>query len=215
MRVIIMQETSLKTHSTDTVYAIKLKQAFVESFSDNTRIAYQSAITLFQEAGFKVPATPEKVVDYLKTARVWKKKEGVWIQTQQLCSIATLNLHLAAIGAAHEFLSLTNPCKDILVKKAMQALKKQRTVAQKQAKPLLKEDIIAMIKHSTGHETKKARDEALLLVGFTGAFRRAELAAIKIEDLQWTEEGMTIAIPRSKTDQLGEGRKVAIPYARC
>nr|WP_246303788.1 site-specific integrase [Nocardioides thalensis] len=59
------------------------------------------------------------------------------------------------------------------------------------------------------------RDKALLLVGFAGAHRRGEIA-----DLSWNDitprdgEGLVIHLNRSKTDQMGRGARVGIPYGR-
>jgi hypothetical protein len=55
------------------------------------------------------------------------------------------------------------------------------------------------------------RRPRLLLVGFAGAFRRSELAALDVADLQFTSDGLVVTLRRSKTDQEGEGRKVGIP----
>ena len=57
---------------------------------------------------------------------------------------------------------------------------------------------------------KGLRDQALLLLGFAGAFRRSELVALDVADLEETEEGMRVAIRRSKTDQEGKGEIIAI-----
>jgi integrase len=59
---------------------------------------------------------------------------------------------------------------------------------------------------------RDVRDCALILIGFFGAFRRSELVALTWEQIQFMKEGITILIPRSKTDQTGEGQIVAIPY---
>ena len=55
------------------------------------------------------------------------------------------------------------------------------------------------------------RNRALLLVGFFGAFRCSELIGIKWSDITDVPEGMEIMVPRSKTDQAGEGEVSAIP----
>jgi integrase len=55
------------------------------------------------------------------------------------------------------------------------------------------------------------RNRAIILLGFAGAFRRSELVALNIEDLEEVPEGVLVTIRRSKTDQEGVGRKVAIP----
>lgn len=55
------------------------------------------------------------------------------------------------------------------------------------------------------------RDRALLLLGFSGAFRRSELVGIDVEHISFDDEGISIFIPFSKTDQAGEGQHVEIP----
>lgn len=56
------------------------------------------------------------------------------------------------------------------------------------------------------------RDRALLLLGFGGAFRRSELVGLDVADLEFGTGGMTVTIPRSKSDQEGAGQRVGIPY---
>jgi integrase len=56
------------------------------------------------------------------------------------------------------------------------------------------------------------RNNTLLQIGFFGAFRRSELVAICWEHIQFVPEGIEVLIPRSKTDQAGEGQTCAIPY---
>jgi site-specific recombinase XerD len=48
------------------------------------------------------------------------------------------------------------------------------------------------------------RDHALLVIGFAGAFRRSELVALTMEDIQITPEGLIVTLRRSKTDQEGQ-----------
>jgi integrase len=64
-----------------------------------------------------------------------------------------------------------------------------------------------------GSSTRDIRDAAILLVGFAGAFRRSELAAIDCTDIRIDRAGVIIGIPRGKADQEGHGRAVAIPRA--
>jgi integrase len=54
------------------------------------------------------------------------------------------------------------------------------------------------------------RDRALLLLGFAGAFRRSELVALDVADIEETETGLLVAIRGSKTDQEREGVTIAI-----
>jgi integrase len=86
-------------------------------------------------------------------------------------------------------------------------------MAQSQATPLLKEDLILAL-DAMGDSMKDLRDRALLLVGFAGGFRRSELVGLDREDIEPVRQGMILHLRRSKTDQLGQGRKIAIPHGR-
>ena len=60
---------------------------------------------------------------------------------------------------------------------------------------------------------EQIRDKALVLIGFSGGFRRSELVDIEYEDYRvCISEGVKIFRKRSKTDQSGEGMTKAIPY---
>ena len=86
---------------------------------------------------------------------------------------------------------------------------------QMSKKPLLINDLKLIIKVLDKHEKsefKKIRNKALLLIGFSGGFRRSELVNIEYEDLEYVNDGLKIFIKRSKTDQSGEGMIKAIPY---
>lgn len=58
------------------------------------------------------------------------------------------------------------------------------------------------------------RDRALLLIGFAGAFRRSELVGFDCGDVEPVGRGIVLHLRRSKTDQTGQGRKIAIPHGR-
>jgi len=83
----------------------------------------------------------------------------------------------------------------------------------RQAAPLLTEHVIAMVE-GLGESLKGLRDRALILIGFAGAFRRSELVALDCNDIEYQPAGIVITLRRSKTDQEGLGRGIAIPYAR-
>jgi len=59
---------------------------------------------------------------------------------------------------------------------------------------------------------RKIRDKAIILIGFSGGFRRSELVNLIYDDVEFVNEGVKIFIKRSKTDQSGEGMTKAIPY---
>jgi hypothetical protein len=92
-----------------------------------------------------------------------------------------------------------------------------RTAADKGEQPAKKlaatADILRQILAPIGDDLVGLRDRALLPVGFAGALRRAELAAVHVEHLEARERGLRLTLPRSKGDRTGSGVTVAIPYA--
>jgi integrase len=84
---------------------------------------------------------------------------------------------------------------------------------QRRAVALRAEQLAAIVATLDG-SIKDLRDRALLLVGFAGAFRRSELSAAVCRDIERRPQGVVVSLPRSKTDQEAQGRKVAIPYGR-
>ena len=62
------------------------------------------------------------------------------------------------------------------------------------------------------NEIKKIRDRSIILIGFSGGFRRNEIVSLNYEDLDFVQEGLKINLRRSKTDQFGEGSVKGLPY---
>jgi integrase len=96
---------------------------------------------------------------------------------------------------------------------ALSRIRRSLGTAAEAKRPLLVPDLQAMV-NAIPDNLIGLRDRALLLIGFSGAFRRSELVALDCEDLTETADGLVVTIRRSKTDQEAEGRKVAIPRGR-
>ena len=171
-----------------------------ESLSSNTRAAYLSDLAHFEGWGGRIPADPETVAAYLAA------------HADALC-VATLNRRLAALAKVHRSHGVTNPTSSELVKSVLRGLKRIKGTAQRQATPLLKENLIVAL-DAIGDDPKGRRDRALLLIGFAGGFRRSELVGLTSGDVERVRQGIVLTLRRSKTDQTGEGRKIGIPLAR-
>lgn len=169
------------------------------AMADNTRRGYQSDLNHFRSWGGSIPSTPEIVSHYLAVHA-------------EILSPATLGRRVVSITRAHTSLGLHSPCKSDLVKTTLRGIKRTIGTKQRQAQPVLKNDLIRMVHGLTG--IKGTRDKALLLIGFAGAFRRSELVALQVSDIEFVEQGLVVSISRSKTDQNGESRKIAIPHGR-
>jgi integrase len=99
------------------------------------------------------------------------------------------------------------------VSETLKGIRRSIGTAQEGKAPLLTSDIRRIV--TCCPETLLGlRDRALILVGFAGAFRRSELAAIDLADLSFTQDGLVIDLRRSKTDQEAAGRKVGIPIGK-
>jgi integrase len=124
---------------------------------------------------------------------------------------STLQHHLAAIAKAHKAAGLASPMAgSLLVAETLKGIKRTNGIAPQQKAPVLTEDLRMMLRLTRKNVTG-TRDRALLLTGFAGAFRRSELVSLDVADIAFTVEGLLITLRRSKTDQEGEGRQIAIP----
>jgi integrase len=130
-----------------------------------------------------------------------------------ILSIATLVRRIATISKAHEARGLPNPCRSEIVRATLRGIKRTRGIAQREAKPLLREDLFRVL-DAMGEGMKDARDWSLLLIGFAGGFRRSEIVGLDCDDVERVRQGIILTLRRSKTDQEGAGRKVGIPFGR-
>ena len=180
----------------------KLVNSFTQAAqSASTRRSYAQDVRHFK-VNSKIPATPEMVAEYLA------KFAGV-------LSVATLQHRLIAIHQAHTDKEFDSPVKDQLVKRTMQGIRRTFGVAQRRVRALVKDDLLELLVMVNKQKPlKAARDKAVLLIGFAGAFRRSELVALTMEDITPHAHGIELLIRRSKTDQEGEGRTVFIPLAK-
>jgi site-specific recombinase XerD len=122
---------------------------------------------------------------------------------------STLGRRLAAIRYFHRAAGYDSPTGDEAVKATLSGIRRTIGAAPVRKRAATSDMVIAM--SATGTSLRALRDRAIILLGFAGAFRRSELVALDVEDLEEAPEGLLVTIRRSKTDQEGIGRKVAIP----
>ena len=168
------------------------------AISNNTRRGYQSDLTHFIIWGGTIPATAELVSQYLAVHA-------------DFLSPATLNRRIVSINRAHTSQGLFSPAKSDLVKATMRGIRRTKSTKQRQVEPILKNNLFDMVDGLNG--IKGVRDKALLLLGFAGGFRRSELVGLQYSDIGFVVQGLLVHLRKSKTDQQGEGRKIAIPFA--
>lgn len=176
--------------------SVDVKKYIAASTSENTKRAYKKWLSIFEGYGFVIPCTSTDVVSFLTSI---KKTNG------ENYSAQSLGQALAALAYAHELKGAANPCNDALVKTVFSGMKRLHGVdATRQAAAIRKEDIIENIKKPTSKI--EVRNNALILIGFAGAFRRSELVNLEIKDLNFVPEGLIITMRKTKTNQEGAAK---------
>ena len=182
------------------------QQNIKNSKAFNTLRAYKSDLKIFEyfckSLNLRAMPANEKTVSLFITHQSKTNK------------FSSIKRKLAAIKISHNlsghYLDLKNP----IINENINSIKKKLGTFQKAKKPLLINDLKKIINEiNKEKKTKiKLRNKALILIGFSGAFRRSELVNIEIEDIEFVKEGVKIFLRKSKTDQSGEGMIKAIPY---
>ena len=120
-----------------------------------------------------------------------------------------------SIGVFHKLKGHYLDTKHPVIIENLMGIKRLKGSKQIGKKPILinhLKQIINVINEQNIEEIVKLRNKALILIGFGGGFRRTELISIDHEDLEFVDEGVKIALKRSKTDQFGEGMIKGLPY---
>jgi integrase len=126
---------------------------------------------------------------------------------------ATLARRVASISQAHQAAGHEPPTRSACVRLTLQGIRRAKGVAQSKKAPVLTADVRAMVTALPPTLLGK-RDRAVLLLGYASTLRRAALAAVTVNCLEWTDAGLVLCVERDKTDQEGCGRKIGIPTGR-
>jgi integrase len=120
-----------------------------------------------------------------------------------------------SIGVIHKLKGHYLDTKHPIIIENIMGIKRRKGSFQKGKKPLLINNlklIINAIDEYNKEDIKKLRDRSIILMGFSGGFRRNEIVSLDYEDLDFVNEGLKINLKRSKTDQFGEGSVKGLPY---
>ena len=192
--------TDVKNLELETLKNLKSSKAF------NTLRAYKADykdFTLFCiKHGFKSMPTEPKILSLYLT------------HLSQTSKFSTLKRRLASISVIHKISGHYIDTKHPMITENLMGIKRVKGSYQKAKKPLLINDLKSVVHviDNDKNEKRKAKNRALILIGFAGGFRRSELVAILYEDIDFVSEGVKIFVKRSKTDQSGEGMTKGIPY---
>ena len=178
------------------------------SKASNTVRAYKSDFNDFElfcvQNAFKSLPTEPKIVSLYLTH----------LSTRD-AKISTLKRRLVSIGVIHRLKGHYLDTKHPSILENIMGIKRRKGSQQNGKKPILinhLKRIINVIDQQKKEEIKKLRDRSIILIGFSGGFRRNEIVSLDYNDLDFVPEGLKIALRRSKTDQFGEGSVKALPY---
>jgi site-specific recombinase XerD len=194
--------TDLKALQDETLLNLKNSKA------NNTVRAYQSDYNDFglfcAKNGFKsLPSEPKIVSLYLTHLSIKNAK------------MSTLKRRLVSIGVIHRLKGHYLDTKHPSIIENIMGIKRRKGSIQKGKKPILirhLKEIINIIDQQKKNEIKNLRDRSIILIGFSGGFRRNEIVSLDYHDLEFVPEGLKINLKRSKTDQFGEGFVKGLPY---
>ena len=167
-----------------------------------TLSAYRADLACYQawctDAGrVAIPATPQTLGAYLA-------------DLAPRYALATLRRRLAAIARAHRAAGHRLDAGHPAVRETLRGIARRHGVPQRRAAALTTPDIRKLVA-ACGGDLAGLRDRTLILLGYAAALRRAELAAVAVEDVRFTADGLELLLPRSKTDAAGEGARVGVP----
>ena len=194
--------TDIKALQEETLLNLKNSKAV------NTVRAYKSDFKDFGlfcvQNGFKNLPTEPKIVSLYLTH----------LSTKDI-KISTIKRRLVSIGVIHKIKGFYLDTKHPIIVENLMGIKRRKGTVQKGKKPILINDLkklIDVINEQKIEDIKKLRDKSIILIGFSGGFRRNEIVSLNIEDLDFVFEGLKITVRKSKTDQFGEGLIKGIPH---
>lgn len=126
-------------------------------------------------------------------------------------SVSTIDRRTAAIALAHRMAGYDSPTAREDVRQVLAGIRNTLGRRPAKKKALTVDLVEQVIRKIRGKDLAAVRDRALILLAFGAALRRSELVALDVADLERHRRGLMVRLRRSKTDQAGEGRSVAVP----
>jgi Site-specific recombinase XerD len=151
------------------------------SKANNTVRAYKSDFKDFglfcSQNGFKnLPSDPKIISLYL-----------THLSTKEV-KLSTIKRRLVSIGVIHKMKGHYLDTKHPVIVENLMGIKRRKGIVQKGKKPILINDlkkIINVIDQKDFEDIKKLRDKSIILIGFSGGFRRNEIVSLDYEDLKF------------------------------
>lgn len=223
-----MSDNLPATHTdqpTSIVVSDRARSLIQQRYAEGTATAYANDRAAWEAEGITLPADPQRVVEVLTA----------WHDTG--LSPSTLTRRTASLSTLHSLAGYPSPAKAEAVRSVLIGIRRESARGEKRGRGQARAITPAELRRAVGEPVaqafpvqevrgkfqadkagqaealRRARDRAMLLVGFCAALRRSEIVALDAGDIsQDGHRGLLVTIRRSKTDQEGEGATIAIPF---
>jgi integrase len=128
-------------------------------------------------------------------------------------AVSTIIRYVSSLSKIHELSGWPNPTRSELVRQALSGLRKTRGMRARQAPALTGKELLKILGSLSKTSYCGQRNRAMFAIGWSCGLRCAELQALDVSDLEFTEESTStvVHIRRSKTDTDGKGFSIGIP----
>lgn len=186
----------------------RISEAVRASRASSTLATYAAQWSVFerwclQRGHTSFPSHPATICAYLTE----RAAEGY--------SLNSLNGTCSAIARYHRDRGLPSPISTDAVREVRRGLRRMYgTRIHRPAHPLDLDEIQRILAAIDRTTPTGLRDAAVILLGFASALRGGELAALRIDDLEYKPGGLFIHIRVSKTDREGRGQVAGVVAGR-
>jgi site-specific recombinase XerD len=181
------------------------------SLSEASKRAYKADWARFRAwcAAFgccSLPAAEPTIVTYLTAAARGYELAGDPVAPLRYSSLSRA---YAAIRVYHD--EGGEPLGTLVgVRNALKSIGREIGTAPKQKRGLTADQVTLAVAQLDVSSLMGVLDRAVLLLWFAVGQRRSNIAALRVDDVEFNEEGALITIRKSKTDQLGKGRVIGV-----
>jgi len=192
-------------NNTASTHLVQLVKHIEGAYAPNTIRAYKADMIEFIKFCDKnslaaFPAAPHDIANFLLSAM----SQGI--------KSATIRRKVASISAVHRLSNLTDPTKHPEVKLCIRKINRQLGNRFDQAFPVTR-SVLDQLLEVCGDDIRGVRNRALLLLAYDSMRRRAELVSLRVEDLEFGDQGRSsVLLRKSKTDQVGSGHWIHLTH---
>ena len=194
------------------------------TIADATKDAYAREFRHFQvwAESMSLPYLPTDVptvacyLAALADGRVlvsWTRRDGKAMSRQAPLKYGSIQHNYQAIIHAQRAAGFEWAFAHDAITKVMHGIRYRHGSTKKRMAPLEIADLracLAKMRERRFEDLTVIRDRAVLSLGFFSACRRSEIVKLRVEDLEFHENGLILQIRSSKTDQFAEGVELGL-----